>query len=488
MTTPGSGEGTPINDDSPASAPEAGSGSTGFAPPGGAPSGASSGVPSGAPSGVPAGSQEGVGNGQQAPQYGQPQYGQPQYGQQPGGQPQYGQPQGGQPQYGQYAPPSQSAPSGGQPQYGQPQGGQPQYGQQAPQYGQQPGGQQAPQYGQPQNGQPQYNQYGQPQFGGQQPYQNFATVNKPGIIPLRPLSLGEIYDGMFGALRRAPGVVLGLVSAVVAVFVAVAVLLGYVIAPWISSTAFGREWNDAMGSIEGLESAYAIPSLSIQLLISLVVPVATVFTTAIVVVAIGQLIINRPVKAGETWIKVSSRFWALCGVFLVVSVLAPAVVFAAMALLIWGGFLIGEGVGILFTVVAFIVGGLFYFYIQMRWIFAPITLVLEERTVFDSIKRSGALVKGSFWRIVGYYLLTSIALSFILGFVTGVAQVIIEMAAGGAFTDAWWGIVGYALLQTVVMTLTVGALSAVITLLYVDIRMRREALDLELIAAAENTK
>jgi hypothetical protein len=270
--------------------------------------------------------------------------------------------------------------------------------------------------------------------------------------------------------------------------VAVAVLLGYVIAPWISSTAFGREWNDAMGSIEGLESAYAIPSLSIQLLISLVVPVATVFTTAIVVVAIGQLIINRPVKAGETWIKVSSRFWALCGVFLVVSVLAPAVIFVAIALLIWGGFLIGEGVGILFTVVAFIVGGLFYFYIQMRWIFAPITLVLEERTVFDSIKRSGALVKGSFWRIVGYYLLTSIALSFILGFVTGVAQVIIEMAAGGAFTDAWWGIVGYALLQTVVMTLTVGALSAVITLLYVDIRMRREALDLELIAAAENTK
>jgi hypothetical protein len=43
----------------------------------------------------------------------------------------------------------------------------------------------------------------------------------------------------------------------------------------------------------------------------------------------------------------------------------------------------------------------------------------------------------------------------------------------------------YALIQTLTMTVTVGALSAVVTLLYVDIRMRREGLDIELIAAAQ---
>lgn len=453
MTTPDSGEGTPINDDSTSPADQAGSSGGGFASPTGAPTSGS------APQ-----------YGQQTPAFGQSQ---PQYGAPQGSAPQYGQlsPTNGQsqPQYGQYAPPA--APSNGEQ---APQFSQPQYGQQAPQYGQQP-----QQFGQP--------QYGAPQNMGHQPFQNFAATNKPGIIPLRPLGLGEVYDGMFGAIRRAPGVVLGLVSVIVAIFVAIAVVIGYVIAPWISSTEFGRAWNTEIGELGDLSGTAELGALSITMLVGLVVPIATIFATAIVVVAIGQLIINRPVRAADVWIKVSGRFWALCGTFLLVSVLPALGYFALILAGIMLGGLANEGVAIGLALIVTLLGALVYFYLQIRWVFAPMVLVLEERKVVDSIKRSGALVKGSFWRVVGYYLLTTLALSTIVGFVGGFAQAILEIFTG-SINESWWSLFGYAVIQIATTTITVGALAAVLTLLYVDIRMRREALDLELIAAADTSK
>lgn len=39
---------------------------------------------------------------------------------------------------------------------------------------------------------------------------NFQQV-QPGIIPLRPLTLGDIYNGSFAALRQAPSVMFGLI-------------------------------------------------------------------------------------------------------------------------------------------------------------------------------------------------------------------------------------------------------------------------------------
>jgi membrane-anchored glycerophosphoryl diester phosphodiesterase (GDPDase) len=144
------------------------------------------------------------------------------------------------------------------------------------------------------------------------------------------------------------------------------------------------------------------------------------------------------------------------------------------------------GGAVLLGVVGMIAATIYFFYLQMRWIFAAAVLVLEERKVIDSMKRSFQVSKGSFWRIVGYYLLTNIILSLAVGMVSGVIEVIATAALGlDTLLVTWYGLIVYALIQTLTMTVTVGALSAVVTLLYVDIRMRREGLDIELIAAAQ---
>ncbi len=120
------------------------------------------------------------------------------------------------PRYGQYAPGyDPSAPQApGQPQYGTPPAGQ---------YGQ-------TQYGQTQYGQ---TQYGQQAPGGSLPGYRPAA-DKPGIVPLRPLTLGELYDGAFGAVRHNPAVALGLTAIVMIVAVIIGTLVSIPLTTWFS--------------------------------------------------------------------------------------------------------------------------------------------------------------------------------------------------------------------------------------------------------------
>ncbi|HSK58429.1 MAG TPA: hypothetical protein VK935_05175, partial [Actinomycetospora sp.] len=135
-------------------------------------------------------------------------------------------------QYGPQADPSawggqqqgQYGQSGPQPYYG---GGQQQgYGQQG--YGQQGYGQSGPQpyygagqqqgYGQQGYGQQGYGQQpapGVPPYGRPQaPWGSRPVDDKPGVVPLRPLGLGEVLDGAVSVLRRYPRPSLGLAALV----------------------------------------------------------------------------------------------------------------------------------------------------------------------------------------------------------------------------------------------------------------------------------
>src|SRR6266851_3911479 len=126
------------------------------------------------------------------------------------GQPVQGQPVQGQPWF---PPPGQQGAYGPTPppyDYGQaadsaPAYGPPAGGQQG--YGQHPGSQSG--YGQPGYGQP---GYGQPGYGparGAWPT-HAPSAPKPGVIPLRPLVVGEILDGAFSSIRQNPKATLGL--------------------------------------------------------------------------------------------------------------------------------------------------------------------------------------------------------------------------------------------------------------------------------------
>jgi hypothetical protein len=126
-------------------------------------------------------------------------------------------------------------------------------------------------------------------------------------------------------------------------------------------------------------------------------------------------------------------------------------------------------------------------FLYVMWSLAPAALMLERGGVFDSMRRSWRLVRGSWWRIFGILLLAAI----IAG---AVGQLILApFTAVGYFADGLGaepgqGIPWVTLLLTslggiVATTITLPFSAGVVALLYVDQRMRREAFDLELTRA-----
>src|SRR5690606_2899884 len=359
--------------------------------------------------------------------WGTPTYGQPGYG--PGPTPP-------QPRYGQYAPghepgqgpapdqpaapaapgawgqpgsapaPTQGGPGYGQPQYGQPGYGQPQHGQGAPgQYGQ-------GQYGQQQYGQGQYGQqYGAPGYG---PTPGFAgapyapPAAKPGIVPLRPLTLGEIFDGAFGAIRHNPRVMLGLSSLVVVVATVVGALLGWAFSGYVADLFFSVPSDAGFG---GLENEFAIMYANIYGT-GLVTSLANPIVSGLLTVSIGQSVIGRKATVREVWSQVGRRAWFLIGFSLLFS-LGWVVAVVLAVLLVTAGFAVATWLGV--TLLLVTVPGLIVLlaWLWIRTILVPPALALEGQPFWATVKRTWLLSRDSFWRLFGIVLLANLAMGFV---------------------------------------------------------------------------
>ncbi|GAA1861922.1 hypothetical protein [Myceligenerans crystallogenes] len=386
------------------------------------------------------------------------------------------------PRYGQYAPgygadepaAPQSAPSPqyGQGQYGQGQYGQGQYGQ--PQYGRQPGGQ-------PQNG-------GQPGNGQQHAVFTLPT-DKPGIIPLRPLSLGEIYDGAFQAVRHNPGVVIGFTTLVLTI----ASVIGAVISLPLTSI-FADLWgdladvaaNDPSSSPEDLATLQGMTGLIPGLYGSMF---GTLFTYVLaaplaqggVAVAVSESAIGRKLTLAEAWRRVGPRWLFLVGLGLLQG-LATLLVLAALVALVVGMFAIDTGVGVLGVVLAMIGWIVFVAWFTTKLLLIAPALVLERQGFWATAGRGWQLTKGVFWRTLGIYLLTN----FILYFLSQIISAPVGFLMGFVMitADPILMQITYVLTMLVSTLLTTIFLGAVVALLYIDTRMRREGLDVQLAAAA----
>ncbi len=370
------------------------------------------------------------------------------------------QPQQPQPQYGQYGPPATAG-------YGQQQYGQPQYGQQ--QYGQQ-------QYGQPQYGQPQYGHSpsGPPPYGP--PTSTYPQALKPGIVALRPLSLGEIFDGAFGAIRHNSRVMLGLTTIVVVGATLVGGLLGWAFSGYVSdflgSVVFngtaGFEANLAIWLAGGLGSTFAL---------GLATPVASGLLT----VAVGDSVVGRKATIGDVWRRVGHRWWFFVA-FSLLTGLVATVGLALLVTIVALGFSAAQALGWVLLLLALPGSLVLYVWLGTRVGLVPPALALEGRPFWSTIGRSWRLTRGSFWRLVGVYFLAALAMGVVMQILSypvnllSTALLSAELVAVGVVVTML-GIALTTILQTVFM-------GAIVALLYIDVRMRREGLDVELAAAA----
>ena len=418
---------------------------------------------------------------------------------QPGAYPPYGQPPpGGQQPYGQ-APPS-APPPDGQPPYGQPPpGGQQPYGQ-APPYGQPPPYGQQPQYGQPQYGQPGYGQpgygqpgygqpgYGQPGYGqpGYGPPGGWAPGPQPGGIPLRPLGVSEILSGAFTSVRQNPAATLGLSAIVLTCY--------GVISAAISLALRGTVHNLNLSSGQNLTHtqifdifAIVLPSL---LAIAALAFVTEIILTGLLTAVIGRGVLGRKVSIGEAWRIALPRLPAILGSIILIAlcVLLP---WAAVAVLVT---ILAVLHATAAAVIVGVVGGIAALYVTcwfpvMFGLAAP-AVVLERQGPARALRRSWRLVRHSFWRVFWILLLTAlivliagsvlrIPFSLLTALVGGSAG-FVGLAGSGSVAGVIIGAVGGIVAGAVTRPISAG----VTVLLYLDLRMRKEGLDLALQSAA----
>lgn len=365
--------------------------------------------------------------------------------------------------------PQQGAPG---PRYGAP----PQHGAPPPPYG----GYAPPGFQQPGFPPPGFPPPGQPGAGG------WAPPPKPGLLPLRPLGFGALMWAPFQALRRNPGPVFGS-GLIVQLAVALTTVGAFV--PFFL-TAFSRvEYADA-GSQDEI-FAGAIGGFLLLLLVPIALGiVGTAFLQGIMVVEVASGTLGEKLRFGELWRRTARRIWPLIGWTLVVG---AAVLVAALLLvgIVVAGATLGPGAVVASILVVLLLAlglAVVGVWLGVKLSLVPSIIVLERAGLMAACSRSWRLTDGYFWRTFGVEFLVALILNLAAQVVTTPFSLIGGILVGlvdPTGTGAGITVMVIVYVVTMVITLVIGAVSAVvqsalIAVIYLDLRMRKEGLDLEL--------
>ncbi|MFE3603810.1 hypothetical protein [Streptomyces sp. NPDC059142] len=298
---------------------------------------------------------------------------------------------------------------------------------------------------------------------------------KPGVIPLRPLGVGEILDGAVSTLRRHWRTVLSVSLAVSAISQIADILLRRYLLPepvvldpnTPPSELFSRATESAQSQLVA-----DAPSLAILV-------ICTLFTTAILTVVISRSVLGRPVTLADAWGEARPRLLKLLGYTLLLPLMSAAVLTVGML----PGLLIGSTAGIALSLLGAMAAFVAVIWLMVLFSLTSPALMLERQGVIASMRRSAKLVSGAWWRTFGILALT-LVLSMMLSLLIAIPFAAIGSAVGGESLTGWPFLIVTGIGAVIASTITYPISAGVTVLLYVDQRIRREALDLELARAA----
>ncbi|HXA41538.1 MAG TPA: hypothetical protein VNV65_01360 [Candidatus Solibacter sp.] len=265
-------------------------------------------------------------------------------------------------------------------------------------------------------------------------------------LRLRPLQISELLDETFRIYRgnfllfagvslalALPGLVLNLLTGNYKVF-------GLFFSAFSDPNTFEHSGFGSDFNVTYLLAGYA--------LILLVVPL----TAGANIQAAIDVATARPTSIGAVFARVLRRYFGIYGV-------------VAM------GFLMGI-VMITIVLIPLVI------WILVSWSVAVVVLLLEGARPIASLRRSRALVRGHWWRLFGILVVTYFLAAVISSGVGALAGGIAALAPGLS-ADVRGAVLLLALALTSAMTQPVFPI--VITLMYFDLRVRNEALDLDVL-------
>lgn len=309
---------------------------------------------------------------------------------------------------------------------------------------------------------------------GYAPARPMPPALEPGVIPLRPLTLSDIFNGAVAYIRANPIATLGLTTVVVVAAQIVAMILQ------VGPLA-------ATGELGALRGEEASPAATLGSSASGLATLITTFLSAIVLsgmltVVIGRAVFGAGISIGETWQRVRGRLLPLIGFMLLE--LVGAFVLVLVVFVVIGGVAAGANGAAAFAVGApLAIGALaLLIFLGTMLAFTPPLIVLERLNVFAAVARSFKLVKGDFWRVLGIWLLATI----VAGVISGAVSIPFSLAgqltlfASESTVTTLIAIVLISIGSAVGQIITAPFSAGVVVLLYTDRRMRAEAFDLVL--------
>lgn len=320
---------------------------------------------------------------------------------------------------------------------------------------------------------------------------------KPGLLPLRPLGFGTLLAAPFRALRRNTAGQFGSAAFVqLLITLAIAPFVAFVYIPMLqrleTQTAFTEEF------VSG-----AIGWLIVSGLLTMVVSVVmSTFLQAVLIHDIASGTLGEKRRLGALWRQAARSFWPvlgaslLIGLVFIVAITVLIVAFIAAVSTV-GGSSGGNGRdGVAGAVVlafgTMVIGGL-GLVVVFGWLATKLSvvasaIVLERIGPFQAIRRSWHLTQGYFWRTFGVIMLTAVIIgvatqivSTPIGFISGLVASTIDPTRASSFTGA----ATLALVVAGLVGIVTGAVTSAIQtslngVIYLDLRMRKEALDLTL--------
>lgn len=268
------------------------------------------------------------------------------------------------------------------------------------------------------------------------------AVAAPALPRLAPMTIPDILDGGFAIMRRAPATVIGLT----AVFVVPIQAAG----AWFNRGVDGVTLDDVVGGSDtSFEVGFAVDVDSTASAILVLGPmIALVFVAAALARLVSAWHVGRDLTLGELLRGSLPRAWALLASWVLVHVLEAVSI---------------VGLGLLPFAV-------------MTWFLVTAPVIGAERLgPIAAMQRSARLVSRRFWPVLGLALLSFLVESL---FDSAIGLLPSFLSAFVGTEGIAWVLPAVAGILTLLVTMPVVA--GITVLIYLDLRVRTEGLDLEL--------
>ncbi|MGI9823167.1 hypothetical protein [Agromyces sp. Marseille-Q5079] len=309
---------------------------------------------------------------------------------------------------------------------------------------------------------------------------------RPGLLPLRPMGFGTLLWAPFRTLRRNPAATFGsglLVQLVVLVITTAVMVPAFVF-------VLGRLDSAQPDDLDALLPGSIGVMVLVMLVAVAVSVVAGAFLQGVMVEEVASGTLGEKLGLGALWRRTLPRIGPLIGWTVLVAAALLIVSAALVGIIVLGAVTSPIGLAVGIVVVVLLVLGLVVlgFWLGIRVSLVPSIIVLERAGIAAAVRRSWRLTTGFFWRTLGIIVLVGVMLYVAsqivvqpISLIGGLLSAIVDPTGAGAATVILIVVTVIAMLLSLVIgAITTVVQAAVIGVVYIDLRMRTEGLDLEL--------